>query len=41
MIRSPNNALYDDDLDDEIGEEEQGLLANIGRRSRGAIGIDN
>jgi hypothetical protein len=40
MIRSPNNALYDD-LDDEIGEEEQGLLANIGRRSRVAIGIDD
>ncbi|CAB4422786.1 unnamed protein product [Rhizophagus irregularis] len=40
MIRSPNNALYDD-LDDDIGEEEQGLLANIGRRNRGAIGIDD
>ncbi|GES75572.1 putative lysosomal cobalamin transporter [Rhizophagus clarus] len=40
MIRSPNNALYDD-LDDEIDEEEQRLLANSGRRSRVAIGIDD
>src|ERR1044072_4546600 len=30
MIRSPNNMSYDD-LEDEISEEEQGLLANIGR----------
>jgi len=36
MIRSPNNVLYDE-LEDEISEEEQGLLANIGR-SRVAIG---
>ncbi|RIA80145.1 putative lysosomal cobalamin transporter [Glomus cerebriforme] len=39
MIRSPNNTLYDDS-DDEISEEEQGLLANI-RRSRVANGLDD
>ena len=40
MIKSPNETLYDD-LDDEISEEEQGLLANIGRRSRVAVGLDD
>ena len=39
IIRSPNN-IYDD-LDDDLDEEEEGLLSNIERRGRAAVGIDD